>query len=116
MLLVSTAERAFTGKYHDCKEDGTYHCICCGTALFGSQDKFDLGTGWPSFTLPIHDAAVGTKSDRSFFMVRTEVHCSQCEAHLGHVFQDGPLDAGGLRYCINSVSLELVAEDGDELT
>ena len=104
-------ERAFTGRYHDCDEDGTYHCVCCGAALFSSQDKFDSGTGWPSFTLPLVETAVGTKSDRSFFMVRTEVHCSQCEAHLGHVFEDGPVDAGGLRYCINSASLELVAED-----
>ena len=108
-------ERAFTGKYHDCKEDGTYHCICCGAALFDSRDKFDSGTGWPSFTLPVDDAAVGTKSDRSFFMVRTEVHCTQCDAHLGHVFEDGPVDAGGLRYCINSAALDLVAEDVDEL-
>ena len=104
-------ERAFTGKYHDCKEDGTYHCICCGAALFDSEDKFNSGTGWPSFTLPIDETAVGTKSDLSFFMVRTEVHCSQCEAHLGHVFEDGPVDAGGLRYCINSISLNFVAED-----
>ena len=108
-------ERAFTGKYHDCKEDGTYQCICCGAALFDSRDKFDSGTGWPSFTLPVDDAAVGTKSDRSFFMVRTEVHCTQCDAHLGHVFEDGPVDAGGLRYCINSAALDLVAEDVDEL-
>ncbi|MBL81374.1 MAG: peptide-methionine (R)-S-oxide reductase [Rhodospirillaceae bacterium] len=104
-------ERAFTGKYHDCKEDGTYHCICCGAALFDSEDKFNSGTGWPSFTLPIDETAVGTKSDRSFFMARTEVHCSLCEAHLGHVFEDGPVDAGGLRYCINSASLDFVAED-----
>ena len=104
-------ERAFTGKYHDCDKDGTYHCVCCGAALFSSQDKFDSGTGWPSFTLPLVETAVGTKSDRSFFMVRTEVHCSQCEAHLGHVFEDGPVDSGGLRYCINSASLDLVAED-----
>ena len=109
-------ERAFTGKYHDCKENGTYHCICCGAALFNSWDKYDSGTGWPSFTLPCDDAAVGTKSDRSFFMVRTEVHCSQCEAHLGHVFDDGPVDAGGLRYCINSASLDLVVEDADRVT
>ena len=108
-------ERAFTGKYHDCKEDGTYHCICCGAALFDSRDKFDSGTGWPSFTLPVDDAAVGIKSDRSFFMVRTEVHCTQCDAHLGHVFEDGPVDAGGLRYCMNSAALDLVAEDSDEL-
>ena len=104
-------ERAFTGKYHDCKEDGTYHCICCGAALFDSENKFDSGTGWPSFTLPIDETAVGTKSDRSFFMARTEVHCNLCEAHLGHVFEDGPVDAGGLRYCINSASLDFVAED-----
>ena len=104
-------ERAFTGRYHDCDKDGTYHCVCCGAALFSSQDKFDSGTGWPSFTLPVDETAVDTKSDRSFFMVRTEVHCSQCEAHLGHVFEDGPVDAGGLRYCINSASLDLVAED-----
>ena len=109
-------ERAFTGKYHNCEEEGTYHCICCGAALFGSQDKFDSGTGWPSFTLPVDDAALGTKADGSFFMVRTEVHCSQCEAHLGHVFEDGPVDAGGLRYCINSAALDLVVEDVDELT
>ena len=108
-------ERAFTGKYHDCKEDGTYHCICCGAALFDSRDKFDSGTGWPSFTLPVHDAAVGTKSDRSFLMVRTEVHCTQCDAHLGHVFEDGPVDAGGLRYCMNSAALDLVAKDVDTL-
>ena len=109
-------ERAFTGRYHDCDEDGTYHCVCCGAALFGSKDKFDSGTGWPSFTLPLDETAVGTKSDRSFFMVRTEVHCSQCEAHLGHVFEDGPVDAGGLRYCINSASLDLVAEDAGKAT
>ena len=109
-------ERAFTGRYHDCNEDGTYHCVCCGSALFGSKDKFDSGTGWPSFTLPLDETAVGTKADRSFFMVRMEVHCSQCEAHLGHVFEDGPVDAGGLRYCINSASLDLVAEDADQAT
>ena len=109
-------ERAFTGRYHDCDKDGTYHCVCCGAALFSSRDKFDSGTGWPSFTLPLYETAVGTKSDRSFFMVRTEVHCSQCEAHLGHVFEDGPVDAGGLRYCINSASLDLVAEDADQAT
>ncbi len=109
-------ERAFTGEYNDCKEDGTYECICCGAALFGSDCKFDSGTGWPSFTFPIDDAAVGTKSDRSFFMVRIEVHCSQCEAHLGHVFEDGPVDAGGLRYCINSAALNFVAEGTDIVT
>ncbi len=109
-------ERAFTGKYNDCKEDGTYHCVCCGAPLFDSQDKFDSGTGWPSFTLPVDVAAVSTESDRSFLMVRTEVHCSKCKAHLGHVFEDGPVDAGGLRYCINSVALDLIAKDADELS
>ena len=106
-----STERAFTGRYHDCKLPGTYHCICCGAALFESTDKFDSGTGWPSFTAPCDEEAVGTRSDRSFFMVRTEVHCRQCEAHLGHVFEDGPVDAGGLRYCINSAALELEAEE-----
>lgn len=106
-------ERAFSGKYHDCKQEGTYKCICCGASLFSSKDKFDSGTGWPSFTLPLDDTAVGTLSDRSFFMVRTEVHCSQCEAHLGHVFEDGPIDSGGLRFCINSASLDLAVGDED---
>lgn len=106
-------ERAFSGKYHDCKQEGTYNCICCGAALFSSKDKFDSGTGWPSFTLPLDDTAVGTLSDRSLFMVRTEVHCSQCEAHLGHVFEDGPIDSGGLRFCINSASLDLAVGDED---
>lgn len=106
-------ERAFSGKYHDCKQEGTYKCICCGASLFSSKDKFDSGTGWPSFTLPLDDTAVGTLSDRSFFMVRTEVHCSQCEAHLGHVFEDGPIDSGGLRFCINSASLDLAVRDED---
>ena len=104
-------ERAFTGRYHDCKTPGTYHCICCGAALFESADKFDSGTGWPSFTAPCDEEAVDTRSDRSFFMARTEVHCRQCEAHLGHIFEDGPVDAGGLRYCINSASLDLASDE-----
>lgn len=104
-------ERAFTGRYHDCKTPGTYHCICCGAALFESADKFDSGTGWPSFTAPCDEEAVDTRSDSSFFMVRTEVHCRQCEAHLGHIFEDGPVDAGGLRYCINSASLDLASDE-----
>jgi len=104
-------ERAFTGRYHDHHEDGHYACICCGAELFHSADKFDSGTGWPSFTRPVEDETIGQKIDRSFFMKRVEVHCAQCEAHLGHVFEDGPVDAGGLRYCINSASLDFHKED-----
>lgn len=99
-------ERAFSGIYHDHKADGTYRCICCGTALFSSDTKYDSGSGWPSFTAPIADEHVGETEDNSFFMRRTEVHCANCEAHLGHVFPDGPVDRGGLRYCINSASLD----------
>jgi peptide-methionine (R)-S-oxide reductase len=106
-----TTERAFTGKYHDNHQTGAYACICCGAELFHSDTKFDSGTGWPSFTSPSLEENVGQKSDRSFFMVRTEVHCAQCEAHLGHVFNDGPVDAGGLRYCINSASLDFQKDD-----
>ena len=99
-------ERAFSGIYHDHKADGTYSCICCGTALFSSDTKYDSGSGWPSFTAPIADEHIGETEDNSLFMRRTEVHCANCEAHLGHVFPDGPVDRGGLRYCINSASLD----------
>ncbi len=99
-------ERAFSGMYHDHKETGLYRCICCNTPLFSSDEKFDSGTGWPSFTAPVDENNVGKKEDRTFFMRRTEVHCANCEAHLGHVFPDGPADRGGLRYCINSASLD----------
>lgn len=100
-------EMAFTGKYHDCHEDGIYQCVCCGTDLFDSETKFESGTGWPSFWGPIAEENVINKTDRSLFMVRTEVLCARCHAHLGHVFDDGPPPTGQ-RYCMNSASLKLV--------
>jgi len=103
-------EPAFSGKYDGDKTPGTYSCVCCGQSLFSSEHKFDSGSGWPSYWQPVAEGNVESQSDGSHGMVRTEVHCSKCEAHLGHVFDDGPQPTG-LRYCINSASIDLTPSD-----
>lgn len=103
-------ERAWSGKYATNKDPGIYNCVCCGEPLFDSDTKYESGSGWPSFYAPLTETVVETTVDQSFGMVRTEAHCAKCDAHLGHIFDDGPAPTG-LRYCMNSASLSLVLKE-----
>ncbi|ALR19565.1 peptide-methionine (R)-S-oxide reductase MsrB [Sphingobium baderi] len=113
VLREGGTERAFTGKYNSNKADGVYFCAGCGAELFDSEEKYDSGSGWPSFTAPVDIDAVDELRDSSHGMIRTEVRCAKCEGHLGHVFPDGP-GVGGLRYCMNSASLDFKPRDEAE--
>ncbi|MDN3670754.1 peptide-methionine (R)-S-oxide reductase MsrB [Echinicola jeungdonensis] len=111
VLIEKGTERAFTGKYNVNKENGIYTCAACGHPIFKSTDKYDSGSGWPSFTEPYNDSAIVVEIDKSLGMIREEVLCANCGGHLGHRFPDGPEDKGGIRYCINSVSMDFEKKD-----
>ena len=113
-MLEQGTEPPFSGQYHDCKDKGIYKCVCCGNSLFTSDTKFNSGTGWPSFWTPINEGSVKEERDKNYGMIRTEIICAKCGAHLGHVFDDVP-EPTGLRYCINSLSLSLEKDKGKEM-